>query len=406
MPLLTELGILLRVELQICRTYGALVRCRIRRNYDFNYFVHKTIGERGWASYKRWNSEPIFSRLMKYSLSRKLLVLTLAAAGLLAQTASALITIDTVPVGNAGNAADPTTGYGAVGYDYGIGKYEVTLNQYSAFLNAVGATDTYGLYNTQMGSNPNIMGISRSGASGSYTYSVIGSGNRPVTYVSWYDSARFVNWLHNGQPMGAQAAGTTETGAYTLTGNTGFILRNAGATFGLPSEDEWYKAAYHQPVGLGGDSDNYWLYPTANNAIPNSRNGSLIDPNSGNFYRNDSLANGFNDGYAVSGSTIYSIGQQYLTDAGAFSLADSFYGTYDQFGNVLEWNDAIIGAGRGMRGGAWNTQLPTSLLPSFRSNVTPSTENTIFGFRIAIVPEPSIAGLLGLGALLLARKRK
>ncbi len=171
---------------------------------------------------------------MNTSSLPKLLFVTLTAGGMLVQTASALITIDSVPVGNAGNAND-STGYGGVGYNYSIGKYEVTLNQYSAFLNAVGATDTYGLYNTSMGSNPNIMGISRSGVSGSYSYSVIGSGARPVTYVSWYDSARFVNWLHNGQPVGAQAAGTTETGAYTLTGNTGLITRNAGWVYGLPS---------------------------------------------------------------------------------------------------------------------------------------------------------------------------
>ncbi len=142
-------------------------------------------------------------------LSLKLPTLTLVSWGIMAGNASALITIDTVPVGNAGNANDPLTGFGAVSYDYSIGKYEVTLNQYSAFLNAVGATDTYGLYNPSMGTDLNIMGISRSGASGSYTYSVIGSGNRPVTYVSWFDSARFVNWLQNGQPTGLQAAGTT-----------------------------------------------------------------------------------------------------------------------------------------------------------------------------------------------------
>ena len=68
--------------------------------------------------------------------AQKLFHLTLAVGVLLAQTASALVTIETVPVGNAGNAAD-TTGYGAVAYDYALGKYEVTLNQYSEFLNAV-----------------------------------------------------------------------------------------------------------------------------------------------------------------------------------------------------------------------------------------------------------------------------
>ncbi|MSU59757.1 MAG: PEP-CTERM sorting domain-containing protein [Pedosphaera sp.] len=341
---------------------------------------------------------------MKTSTISKLLGLTLAAGGLLAQTAAAQISIDFVPVGNAGNAADTTT-YGAVGYDYGIGKYEVTLNQYSTFLNAVGATDTYGLYNANMAANVNIAGIARSGVSGSYTYAVIGSGARPVTYVSWYDSARFVNWLQNGQPTGLQLAGTTETGAYTLTGNTGIILRNAGWVYGLPSEDEWYKAAYHQPAGQGGDVDNYWLYPTANNAIPNSRNGSASDPNSANFFRDVAPVDGVNDGYAVSGSTSFPTGNA-LTDAGAFSLADSFYGTFDQGGNVREWNDAVIsGSSRGWRGGAWVNGVG-GLRASARGSDDPAGEDNIVGFRVAIVPEPTVVGLMALGIIVLARKRK
>lgn len=313
---------------------------------------------------------------MKQVISRKLVLLTLTAGGLLAHTASALVAIDSVYVGNIGNTGDPTTSYGGVNYGYSIGKYEVTLNQYTEFLNAVGATDTYGLYNTSMGTDLNIAGITRSGASGSYSYSVIGSGARPVTYVSWYDSARFVNWLHNGQPVGTQAAGTTETGAYTLTGNSGLITRNSGWQYSLPSLNEWYKAAYHQPVSLGGDVDNYWLYPTANNAIPNSRNGSLTDPNSGNFYQYVEPLDGVNDGYATGG-----VGG-ILTDVGAFSLANSFYGTFDQGGNVLEWNDEVIGSGRGLRGGAvkrtrcvrgLRIAVPRRAKPAIPDSVSPSS---------------------------------
>ena len=100
-------------------------------------------------------------------------------------------------VGNAGNAAD-TTGYGAVTNPFAIGKYDVTVGQYTSFLNAVGATDTYGLYNTGMATDLNVAGISQSGSSGSYTYSVIGSANHPITYVSWFDAARFANWVANG----------------------------------------------------------------------------------------------------------------------------------------------------------------------------------------------------------------
>ena len=346
---------------------------------------------------------------MKHTFSHKLLFLTLAASGLLVQTASALITIDSVTVGNAGNAND-TTGYGGVGYDYGIGKYEVTLNQYTAFLNAVGATDTYGLYNTSMGTDLNSAGIARSGASGGYTYAVMGSGNRPVTYVSWYDSARFANWLGNGQPTGAQAAGTTETGAYTLTGNTGIITRNAGWTYSLPSENEWYKAAYHQPVSLGGDTDNYWLYPTRSNVQPNSRNGSASDANSANYNFDDSIANGFNGGYAVSGSTSLPTGNA-LTDAGAFSLASSFYGTFDQGGNVFEWNDALIddgdgGSNRGLRGGAWDDNESGPRAAARYGGFVPAVEYSVIGFRVAIVPEPSVGGLMMLGMALVAWKRK
>src|SRR6476659_8329444 len=148
---------------------------------------------------------------------------TLALAiTLVTALAAAAITIDTVPVRNVGNSNDPATGnlYGGVSYVYSIGKYEVTVGQYSAFLNAVGATDTYALYNASMATSPNIAGIARSGASGSYTYGVIGSANHPVTYVSWASAARFANWLNNGQPTGAQNASTTEDGAYTLNGAT------------------------------------------------------------------------------------------------------------------------------------------------------------------------------------------
>ncbi len=114
---------------------------------------------------------------------------------------------------------DGTTGYGSVDYTYRISKYEVTNAQYAEFLNAVASTDSYGLYDTDMGSPEpwEWGGITRSGSSGSYTYSAIGGReDMPVNHVSWYDSLRFANWLHNGQPTGAQDNSTTEDGAYTI----------------------------------------------------------------------------------------------------------------------------------------------------------------------------------------------
>ena len=63
--------------------------------------------------------------------------------------------ISLVPVGNPGNADDHGHGrpHGSVGYNYSIDKYDVTLGQYTEFLNAVAKTDTYGLYNSYMGTD-------------------------------------------------------------------------------------------------------------------------------------------------------------------------------------------------------------------------------------------------------------
>jgi formylglycine-generating enzyme len=141
-------------------------------------------------------------------------------------SAYAQITIETVTVGNIGNAANGS--YGAVAYEFQIGKYEVTNAQYAAFLNVVAATDTYSLYDTNMGSNA-AGGITRSGSSGSYTYATkSGFETKPVNYVSFWDAARFANWLNNGQ-----GSAGTETGSYTLGSVTnpvnGSVTRNEGA---------------------------------------------------------------------------------------------------------------------------------------------------------------------------------
>ena len=76
--------------------------------------------------------------------------------------------VETVTVGNAGNANDTLgNGYGGVDYAYNIGKYEVTAGQYTEFLNAVAATDTYGLYDEDMWSSYLGCKIERTGSSGS-----------------------------------------------------------------------------------------------------------------------------------------------------------------------------------------------------------------------------------------------
>ena len=123
--------------------------------------------------------------------------------------------------------------------------------------------------------------------------------------MSWYDAARFTNWLHNGQ-----GSGSTETGAYTLN----------GATCGTDSQND--------------------------------------------------------------------------------------YGINDMAGNVWEWNDAIIGSSRGLRGGSWFGNS-SGLAASSRLSGAPSLEDDLVGFRVASVPETSSVLLIFLAvAASLTRRRR
>ena len=268
-------------------------------------------------------------------------------------------------MGDPGNQADTRTGarsgYGDVAAAFKIGTYEVTTQQYTDFLNAVADTDTYGLYNTSMATSPNSDQILRSGSSGSYTYSVIGSGNRPVTYVSWFDAARFANWMHNGRPTGLQVASTTEDGAYTLNGLTSgnARARNSGALYYIPTEDQWYKAAYYKG---GSTNAGYWEYATRSDTVPGTTAGSGL--NQANY-------NSSNSGPINVGSYIGSA---------------SFYGAFDQVGNVWEWNDldglAASGLSRGLRGGAWY-DFDFDVSASSRYTFAPTFVYDDIGFRLA-----------------------
>ena len=170
-----------------------------------------------------------------------------------ATSCTGLVCVDTVNVGDAGNAADTDTGYGAVNYDYAIGKYEMTVSQYVAFLNAVASVPpnagVAGLWDKGMEKPKSYVTsglIKRSGsgtAADPYIYTEMAdtslgqnSGRRAILNISWFSAARFANWLHNG----ATKTASTETGAYTLNGATsGVFFKNPDARWWIPSEDEW-----------------------------------------------------------------------------------------------------------------------------------------------------------------------
>lgn len=305
---------------------------------------------------------------------------------LLAPPAASAVTIQWSPVGNAGNANDPSTGnlYGGVAYNYNIGTYDVTNSQYAEFLNTTdpGGANTLGLWNSNM-ANGTFGGISLNGGnpSGSKYVLTAGRQDHPVNYETWYSTIRFANWLNNGQ-----GSGSTETGAYTLLGGTptpsngNLIVRNPGATVFLPSESEWYKAAYYDGPNTGG----YFLFATSNNTIPNA-SGPTATPNSANY--NNVVGN--------------------LTDVGVYTGTTSPYGAFDMNGNVFQWNEALIsGSFRGLRGGAWFGSS-NGLRSSYRNGNGPSVEYDKFGFRVASVPEPGtgVLAIVACGMLWWWRKR-
>ena len=262
-------------------------------------------------------------------------------------------TIDFVYVGNAGNAAD-TTGYGSVPYEYFISTHEIPVD-------SIAKATAGGLSNV---------------STGPWT------GSQPAGQMSWYEAAAFVNWLNTNS--GYQAAYNLtssfgwsmslwdEADAWTLGGTN--LYRHKNTRYFLPSENEWYKAAYYNPAGA-----NYYLYPTASSTVPTN------------------VPSGTNPGTAVFGQT-GAQGPAAVTNAGGLSA----YATMGQGGNLLEWLETAADGtnsspseNRAMRGGDWRS-LENELRSSnrFLFGLGPDSLADNTGLRVAAVPEPSTCALL------------
>ena len=301
----------------------------------------------------------LFRSLAAVAFSAALLATTAHAAMIRHDTTT--IDMDFVTVGNPGNANDTYgDGYGGVGYAYRIGKYEVMADQWAAVI----AAD------------------SDVGNAGSW------SGSQPTAGTSWYEAAKFCNWL---------TSGSAATGVYSFTGlitsPTGVTIDRAtaqstyGTAYFIPTEDEWYKAAYYAPNKLGGAG--YYDYPTGSDAEPDG-----IDFDGDTVF--DAV---FRQGY-IQGSP------NDVTNAGIASP----YGTIGQGGNVWEWNEALISSSRGLRGGSWWDSSFYFAASTGGDGHDPADELFLIGFRVAsseAVPEPaSIAVWLGVGAIALVWRRR
>jgi formylglycine-generating enzyme required for sulfatase activity len=264
------------------------------------------------------------------------------------------IGIEFVNIGNAGNGTDPATGnlYGAVSSNYHIGQYEVTNAQWNTFTAVAGAP---------------------TGNDGGYSDGSYWTGTQqPTNRTSWYEAAQFCNYL---------TSGDKSKGAYLFNGNNtnpgDFIDVNRAAaitTYGtiyvIPTEDEWYKAAYFKPNASG-----YSLYANGTDTAPIA---------------------GVNSNYD------YAIGSPWDITNGTVEQN----GTFDMMGNVWEWNETLVyGSFRGVRGGSYGYN-GDYLSSSIRGNYNPYGEDLSIGFRVASVPEPCSLVLLLIGGLVLRNRKR
>jgi hypothetical protein len=281
--------------------------------------------------------------LGKTKMKREIILLSITVFALITSLVSAEIVrginIDFVTIGNAGNAADTqvmttdgTTGYGSVGYNYRIGKYEVTNAQWVAFIAAAGIP---------MGNPSNAYDI------GTY----YGGDQQPTTCVSWYEGLQFCNYL---------TSGDKSKGVYRFSGNNanpdnliGIDRAAAQAIYGtvyvLPTENEWYKAAYYKPDGSG-----YTLYANSGGAVCHGQSEPYLGP--------------------------WNVG----------TGAQEQNGTFDMMGNVCEWNENQAHGTGVMRGGGFTGTGEFNVLAStFRGFMGPFEENFSLGFRVASFPIPA-----------------
>ena len=300
-------------------------------------------------------------------------------AQIITQNFGAGFSIDFARIGNAGNTAD-TSGNpnpaGAVSYTYNIGKYEISR-------------DMVDKANAAAGLGITLADFSSRGGNGA---------NRPAPGISWYDAARFVNYLNTSSGSSAaykfDVSGNFQLWSSSDAGyNAGNKFRNNLATYFLPSMDEWYKAAYYDPSknsGLGG----YWLFATQSDIAPS-----------------------YSSGGTASNTAIYGgqTGPADINNAGGLSA----YGTMAQGGNLWEWletandlSNSDANELRAIRGGGFDNinsdTYQQSNTASASGGSQPTDGNMKNGFRITMVPEPSALSLLavGLGGLAMMRRRR
>jgi formylglycine-generating enzyme required for sulfatase activity len=275
--------------------------------------------------------------------------------------------VEFVTIGNPGNPPDANPNpAGAVPYSYRIGKYEIS-EQMIDKANAESA----------LAGNP--LNITKDTRGPDY----------PATSVTWYEAAKFVNWLNTstGSVPAYQFDGSGDFQLWTPS-DAGYdpnnLYRNSLAKYFLPSLNEWHKAAYYDPM-----AGVYHQYPTGSDAVPDG-----ID-----FVGDPMFEAVFDGGYNQGAPNI-------ITNVGVAGP----YGTFGQGGNAFEWNETAGdrdndsgGEHRTIFGGSWATFVNVLEAGYTGGGIAPTFEANSLGLRVVeIVPEPrsfflvaaAIAGLV------------
>ena len=277
-----------------------------------------------------------------------------AIAGLVFALAPAAQATVYLNIGNAGNAADSGEGWGAVDYEYEIGKYEVSANEW----NASGIVTTNAPHWT---------------------------GNQPAAKQSWHQVARYANWL---------TSGDENTGYYSVDGS-GNATKSAlthqeyfdanGSVYFIPNRNESYKAAYYDPNKSGGAG--YWDYAVGSDTKPTA---IVSGTGSGAVY---------NDGVTAPAAPAD------VDNAGGLSP----FGAMAMNGNVDEWvedwqhNHGVWSLVKG----SWNGNNFSGTDFDWRGKTVETLAQG--GVRMGrIVPEPSSMALLlvGLGLPFVMRRKR
>jgi formylglycine-generating enzyme required for sulfatase activity len=255
-------------------------------------------------------------------------------------------------IGDAGNAAG-AGGIGAVIYDFRLSTTEISEDVLQRAVNAGLTGVTAGAW----------------------------SGDQPAAFVDWFEAAAFVNFLNtdrgftaaydlswDGESWTMNLWSSAE--AWQLGGEN--LYRHKDAFYFLPSEDEWFKAAYYMG---GGTNAGYWSYPTQQDTAPTAV-----------------------DSGTLAGTAVYDGREEPASVSASGGL--SSYGQRGLGGNVAEWTESAwdglnnsSSEDRTVRGGDWFGSFD-QLAHTSRDINAPLYESDFIGFRVASVPEPSTVALL------------